>query len=266
MNNPKISIVTVCYNSVDSLEMTLLSVIKQDYDNVEYIIIDGGSTDGSVDIIKKYSDKISYWVSEKDGGIYDAMNKGITVATGKYINFLNAGDTFYDNYVLSSVSRSIEKDTIVAYGQMMKVYNRFKFISDPEPVNLDGMKGSVRLPHPAMFVKSIYQKKHLFDQTLRSAADFKFYFNAHFVDGCKFQYLPMLIANYDCETGMSKDNYIGYIESLIVQGHEVSDHFVKYVKIKKKIISFLKNNLPEIIITIIRKRKFSKSGFNIIEI
>ena len=87
----RISVVTVCYNAVDCIEQTMLSVLDQTYHDIEYIIIDGGSTDGTVDIIKKYADRLAYWISEPDKGIYDAMNKGIAVATGDYINFMNAG-------------------------------------------------------------------------------------------------------------------------------------------------------------------------------
>lgn len=96
-NNPLISVVTVSYNAVSTIEQTILSVINQTYPHIEYIIIDGGSTDGTVDIIKKYADKIAYWVSEPDKGIYDAMNKGIKVATGEWINFMNSGDCLYRN-------------------------------------------------------------------------------------------------------------------------------------------------------------------------
>ena len=96
----KISVVTVCYNSVDSIEETMLSVLNQTYSDVEYIIIDGGSTDGTVDIIKKYADRLVYWVSEPDKGIYDAMNKGIAAATGDYINFMNSGDRFASTNVI----------------------------------------------------------------------------------------------------------------------------------------------------------------------
>lgn len=100
-NKPLISIITVVYNGEKYLEETIQSVINQTYDNVEYIIIDGGSTDGTLDIIKKYKNQIDYWVSEKDSGIYDAMNKGIQSALGKWINFMNAGDKFFATVTIS---------------------------------------------------------------------------------------------------------------------------------------------------------------------
>jgi hypothetical protein len=93
---PLITFVTVVFNGEKFLEKTILSIINQTYDNIEYIIIDGGSTDGTLDIIKKYEQAIDYWVSEKDKGIYDAMNKGIDLATGEWINFMNAGDRLLD--------------------------------------------------------------------------------------------------------------------------------------------------------------------------
>lgn len=107
-NNPLISVVTVSYNAVLTIEQTILSVINQTYPHIEYIIIDGGSTDGTVDIIKKYANRIAYWVSEPDKGIYDAMNKGIRTAKGEWINFMNAGDLFYSKDTLEKVfSKSI---------------------------------------------------------------------------------------------------------------------------------------------------------------
>lgn len=102
----RISIITVNFNNKDGLERTIKSVISQKPELYEYIIIDGGSTDGSVDVIKKHSQHIHYWVSEKDNGIYHAMNKGIAVATGDYCNFLNSGDTYHDSYVLSRLAQS----------------------------------------------------------------------------------------------------------------------------------------------------------------
>ncbi|MCI5136399.1 MAG: glycosyltransferase [Candidatus Electrothrix sp. AW2] len=98
-DKPLITVITVVFNGVQRLEETILSVIGQTYDNVEYIIIDGGSTDGTLDIIRKYEHAIDYWVSEKDRGIYDAMNKGIDLTTGEWMNFMNAGDSFFSKNI-----------------------------------------------------------------------------------------------------------------------------------------------------------------------
>ncbi|MDE5678407.1 glycosyltransferase family 2 protein [Phocaeicola sp.] len=117
--NPLISVVTVSYNAVSTIEQTILSVVRQTYPHIEYIIIDGGSTDGTVEVIKKYADRIAYWVSEPDKGIYDAMNKGIKVATGEWINFMNCGDYFAGNDVLQKVfSNNIPQGKTFLYGDI----------------------------------------------------------------------------------------------------------------------------------------------------
>jgi hypothetical protein len=113
---PLITVVTVVFNGEKCLEETILSVINQTYDNLEYIIIDGGSTDGTLEIIKKYEHAISYWASEKDKGIYDAMNKGIDLATGAWINFLNAGDCFFQDNILGDRIIPLTQNTNLIYG------------------------------------------------------------------------------------------------------------------------------------------------------
>lgn len=118
--SPLISVITVVYNGAQFLEETILSVINQTYPNLEYIIIDGGSSDGSVDIIKKYEDKIAYWVSEPDRGIYDAMNKGITKAHGEWINFMNASDTFYSHETLERIFSSTFLTDVIAGAYQLK--------------------------------------------------------------------------------------------------------------------------------------------------
>ena len=99
----KLSVITINYNNRDGLRKTIESVVNQTCRDFEYIIIDGGSTDGSVDVIKQYADRIDYWVSEPDKGIYHAMNKGIAVAHGEYLNFMNSGDCFYESTVVENV-------------------------------------------------------------------------------------------------------------------------------------------------------------------
>ena len=114
---PKITIITVCYNAISTIEDTIKSVLSQTYENLEYIIIDGGSIDGTIDIIKKYEKQISYWQSEPDKGVYDAMNKGIKLSTGEWINFMNAGDSFYNTEVLQSLNLYFsDSQTDIIYG------------------------------------------------------------------------------------------------------------------------------------------------------
>lgn len=273
-NKLKISIVTVSFNAVKDIEETILSVVDQTYDNLEYIVIDGASTDGTADIIKKYAEggseygkhkhTITYWVSEPDKGIYDAMNKGILVSSGDYINFMNAGDTFYDNETIGNIEDNIELDSIIIYGQLLKKYKRFQFISNPAPVDLEMMKESARLPHQAMFAKSTYLKSHKFSLQYKSASDFKFYYEAHFIDNCKFKYIPVIVAVYDSETGLSKDSYIGPMESLKIQGKRLNKYVILKLKLKFCLINLMKRYLPEGIISKIRIDKFSKLGYNII--
>jgi len=117
-NKPLITVITVVFNGEEFLEETILSVINQTYDNVEYIIIDGGSTDDTLDVIKKYEHAIDYWVSEPDKGIYDAMNKGIDLASGEWINFMNADDLLFDIGVLERLSYFFSDNYSVIFGNI----------------------------------------------------------------------------------------------------------------------------------------------------
>ena len=112
MNSPQISVITISYNAVNEIENTLLSVINQKYSNIEYIVVDGGSNDGTVDIIRKYENYIDKWISEPDNGIYDAMNKGIDMASGEWLNFMNSGDMFLNDMVLENVFSKDYPDSI----------------------------------------------------------------------------------------------------------------------------------------------------------
>ena len=172
----KISIITVSYNAVTTIEQTISSVVNQSYPDIEYIIIDGGSTDGTVDVIRKYEDRIAYWVSEPDGGIYAAMNKGISVATGDYVYFLGADDCLADYDVISNVVDDIKIETadIYSYGVYMVSENaKQKYIGNKERLKNTSFPGMI--PHQGMFAKRTLTLKFRFDLAYKILADYKFY-------------------------------------------------------------------------------------------
>ena len=160
---PRVTIITVSYNAIDTIEQTILSVINQTYSNFEYLIIDGGSTDGTLEVIKKYSDKIAYWVSEPDNGIYDAMNKGILKASGQWINFMNCGDTFISNTTLANVfnNTSLEEFDVIYGNSLMKTSESITWLNSSN--DIDQLKYSTIYRHGASFTKSEVHKEFLFD-------------------------------------------------------------------------------------------------------
>lgn len=198
MNNIKISVVTVCYNAVNDIEETILSVINQTYDNIEYIIIDGGSTDGTVDKIKKYTDHISYWISEPDKGIYDAMNKGINIATGDYINFMNAGDCYNSNSVISEMLSHLYGFPTIVYGDT--IFKKKSGYEKWEYPPLEDIAKNMVFCHQSTFINLDYHKKHLFDTTYKLAGDYKILFDAY-MNKEEFLYIPIVVSIYNCCNG-----------------------------------------------------------------
>lgn len=189
---PIITVVTVCYNAVNGLENTMLSVLNQTYDNIEYIIIDGDSTDGTVDIIKKYADRLAYWVSEPDKGIYDAMNKGIKASTGEWTNFMNAGDWFYKDTTLSEVFEGEKNEAEVIYGSVNMVYSTYSQIAHPQMK--PSMKNPMPFNHQSVFVRTILMKERPFDTTYKYVADYNFFFNI--VDTVHFVKSRVIVSSY----------------------------------------------------------------------
>ena len=184
-NKPLISVITINYNMGNYLEETINSVINQTYDNVEYIIIDGGSIDNTIEIIKKYENKIDYWLSEPDAGIYDAFNKGIDLSTGKYINFLNSGDYYCNVDVIKSVYNNIIKDNIDAdliYGGAEYIdVNGKKSILNSNYDLKEIWKGPT-FRHQSLFTRTDIQKKMKFkvEPKYRVCADFHFIFYCYY--------------------------------------------------------------------------------------
>lgn len=212
-NKPLISVVTVSYNAATTIEETMLSVINQTYENIEYIIIDGGSTDGTVDIIKKYADRIAYWVSEPDGGIYDAMNKGIKVATGEWINFMNAGDRFVDKNVILNIFQLDLNNVVALYGDMYFVTSKNKKLIKAKPVSFT--KRNMPCSHQALFCRIIEKKEILFNTSYKIAADYNVFYNLYWKYGensiLKIK-LPVVLFD---GTGLSSTNKIATFREVL---------------------------------------------------
>jgi glycosyltransferase len=195
----KVSIITISYNSAETIEDTIKSVVSQDYPNIEYIIIDGASKDATLSIVDKYKDKIAKVISEKDKGIYDAMNKGVQNATGDIIGILNSDDYYYDTTVISEVVRLFElektdglyadlvyvdrtdSDKIIRYWKSGN-YKPGKFLQGWMP------------PHPTFFVKKeVYQNFGLYNTELRSAADYEYMLRVIHKHGISLTYMPSIL-------------------------------------------------------------------------
>lgn len=190
--HPKISIITVCYNCKDDIEPTILSVLGQTYQNVEYIVIDGGSTDGTLEIIAKYRDKINVLVSEPDGGIFDAMNKGLKYATGIWINFMNAGDIFIGSETVKSIFQNKNHNKIgVIYGSTVTNEK----ISYPEAQS--SLKyGGIMACHQSIFYNREVCRSELYYKTKH-----KYYGDIEltrrlYLKKIPFKKVPVIIANY----------------------------------------------------------------------
>ena len=192
----KISIITVCYNSAATIADTILSISKQTYPNIEYIVVDGLSKDNTVEIIQKNEGVISKWISEKDNGIYDAMNKGIAMATGDVIGILNADDVYADNNVLDDVMNAFNDETISG------VYGDLKYVqqNDLSKVIRFWKSGTYRPgkflegwmpPHPTFYVrKKVYDEFGVFRTDMPSASDYEFMLRVIHVKNIKLAYIP----------------------------------------------------------------------------
>lgn len=193
----KISVVTVSYNACKTIEQTIRSVINQTYKNIEYIIIDGGSTDKTTDIIEKYKDSLSYWCSEPDNGIYDAMNKAINVAKGDYIIFLGADDCFENNAVIQYMVDNLNQNIDVISAPVWEVNESgYQFIcSNEHAKDKSKFKGGM-IPHAGMLVRLNLMKKYYFDINYRIVADYKFFLQCYLDDSINFKFVDLPIAYF----------------------------------------------------------------------
>lgn len=203
MESIKISVITVCKNAQNSIEKTIKSVLNQKYKNVEYIILDGNSSDNTIDIIKKYSKKNRIkFVSEEDDGIYYAMNKGIDLCSGSYVIYMNSGDCFYNNKVLGEINFEGRPDAI--YGNVVRhyensiVYERYAGRHTLFPMILLG-----RMPsHQSILMKRELLQKYRFDESYRICADYDLLLRCMRAKK-KIRYIDMFISRVECVKGIS---------------------------------------------------------------
>lgn len=192
----KISIITVCFNSVQTIAQTIQSVAEQTYPDIEYIIVDGGSTDGTIDIIKQNENIISKWISEPDKGLYDAMNKGINLATGEYIGIINADDVFYDRNVIEKVEDFLRLHkldasigNIIQFKPASKVIRKYNSQSwKPEKLSIGFMP-----PHPSIFIKrSLFNLYGNYVLNLKIGADYELITRFFLKNKIHWKYLDLI--------------------------------------------------------------------------
>jgi len=195
---PELSLITINRNDKVGLKRTIKSVLSQNFKDFEFIIIDGGSTDGSVDVIQNYKKYISYWISEKDKGIYNAQNKGLKIAKGDYCLFLNSGDYLANENVLKEIFSKNYDDDII-YGDMLidKGEGKLHYGSQPDSINLDFMLHTT-LWHPVSFIKrSLFEKTGYYKEDLKITSDYDFFLNAIIVQQVKTRHVPVAVSVFN---------------------------------------------------------------------
>lgn len=192
-----LTVITVNFNNEEGLERTIKSVINQTYKDFEYIIVDGASTDGSVDVIKKYGDCIDKWVSEPDTGIYDAMNKAVRMASCEYCLFMNSGDEIFSPETLGLVCRQgLSEDYIqgIIYDCQTK-----RYVYPPQDIKASFYLFGNNNYHQASFISRKLLLENCYDETLKIASDLKFNFQCIIMKNCSYNVLNVLIARYESD-------------------------------------------------------------------
>lgn len=201
MELQKFTIITVVLDGEAFIEDCIKSIVHQSYPQLEYIIVDGGSTDGTLDIVKKYTDKITKWISEPDRGISDAFNKGIALATGEYIGIINADD-WLEADAIEKVAEFFNSYDVV-YGNINQIYPENTYVAE---ANHNLLNKRMSMNHPATFVKkNTYNIVGLYDNNYKIAMDYEWLLRCR-RQGCKFGYLPLVLTNMRM-SGISSSNW-----------------------------------------------------------
>lgn len=210
-----IDIVTITLNNREGLERTMNSVLSQSFFHlINYIIIDGGSTDGSKELIEQHKHNLHYWCSEQDKGIFNAMNKGIDHLTGDYVLFLNSGDYLHSSTTIENVYDQLDSD--IVYGNQITFHNTDAIVSYVSnnavtryPDRLDeGFFRRSALPHQSTFIRTSLQKQHKYDESCRIAGDWKMTREAILDDGASYKHIPIVISHYNLDGISSRQHKV----------------------------------------------------------
>lgn len=201
----RLSIITINYNNDSGLAKTISSVLSQKgREGFEYLVVDGGSKDGSKGTIEINAQRIDKWVSEPDRGIYNAMNKGVSMATGDYCLFLNSGDVLHDDNVISDILFYLENEDLVI-GKIVFLNNMSTSVVESPITFKRFYVGS--LPHPATFIKTDLLRRYPYDESLRIVSDWKFFLQTVILDNCSYKIIDRIVSDFDCDgiSGVNRD-------------------------------------------------------------
>lgn len=255
--NSKVSVITICWNCADEIEETVLSVINQDYPDIEYIVIDGASTDGTKEIVRKYINDIDIFVSEKDKGVYNAMNKGVERATGQWCIFMNGGDRFASEDVVSKMfaARCPAPETKVYYGNTWKCYKSGKMLLSRGVNVYPTIKRCQPYIHQSAFFNIEDKKSPFYDESYRIASDYNtslWYYKNY---GKKaFEYVDTVVSifkNYDGLSTLNENQRKEKCEYIKIWGHypfcwkKLLAESIRYFILHIQPFVFLKNMLKK---------------------
>lgn len=246
----KVTVVTAVLNDAGHIEQTILSVISQTDIEIEYIIVDGGSKDGTLELIGKYKDKISLLISEPDRGVYDAMNKGIQYSTGDFVYFLNSGDVLLNPSILSKIKlEELKEKNAIIYGNVIVAYGNIEALEKPRPFFNSKMKfKGIGICHQSMFFPGKLIRNEKYDLSYNIAADYDLAYRL-WRKGTEFLYKDITIAKYDWGKGISSNPYKlldVYRENARVCHQQLNPLYwakmvLEYIRLQKKLAN-LKNS------------------------
>ena len=246
----KVTVVTAVLNDAGHIEQTILSVISQTDIEIEYIIVDGDSKDGTLELIGKYKDKISLLISEPDRGVYDAMNKGIKYSTGDFVYFLNSGDVLLNPSILSKIKlEELKERNAIIYGNVVVAYGNIEALEKPRPFFNSKMKfKGIGICHQSMFFPGKLIRNEKYDLSYNIAADYDLAYRL-WRKGTVFLYKDITIAKYDWGKGISSNPYKlldVYRENARVCHQQLNPLYwakmiLEYIRLQKKLAN-LKNS------------------------